>query len=380
MAALDDDPTRRAGAILTIDLGAIAANWRGLRDAGRADGRHVDCAAVLKADAYGTGAALVGPRLAAEGCRQFFVAHIDEGIALRAVVPDHPICVLNGLMPGTEADFVQHGLTPALNHLGQLSAWRATAQRYHRPLDAVVHIDTGMNRLGFSPDEAQILTNERGRLRGLRLALLMSHLVASEEQANPVNREQLSRFRNFVRAMPGAPASLANSSGIFLGPDYHFDLLRPGAALYGINPLPGQANPMLPVVTLNARILQTRRIDAFQTVGYGGAWRSARPSRIATIALGYADGYFRTLIHRTHVYLAGHRVPVIGRISMDLVTIDVTDVPESDCQIGATVEVLGRHVTTEDLAEHARTNAYEVMTALGRRYARLYVDRPEKTP
>src|SRR5918992_1553061 len=183
-----DDATRRAGAILTVDLGAIAANWRGLRDAGRAAGRPVDCA-------------------------------------------------------------------PVLNHLGQLNAWRAAAQRFNRPLDAIIHIDTGMHRLGFGAEEAQALINERGRLRGLRLALLMSHLVASEEPNNAINGEQLSRFRNFVRAMPGAPTSLANSSGIFLGPDYHFDLLRPGAALYGINPLPGRDNPMLPVVTLQARIL-----------------------------------------------------------------------------------------------------------------------------
>ena len=378
MALSDDDQaTRRAGAVLTIDLGAIAANWRGLRDAGRAGGRPVDCASVLKADAYGTGAAIVGPRLAAEGCRHFFVAQIDEGIALRQVLPDLPIYVLNGLMPGTDADFVEHRLTPVLNHLGELNAWRAAAQRYDRPLDAVIHIDTGMNRLGFNSDEAQVLIAERGRLRGLRLALIMSHLVASEEQANPVNSDQLSRFRTFVKAMPGAPTSLANSSGIFLGPDYHFDLLRPGAALYGINPLPGQANPMLPVVTLSAHILQTRRIDAFQTVGYGGAWRAARPSRVATIALGYADGYFRTLINRTHVHLAGHHVPVIGRISMDLVTIDVTDVPEELSQPGAGVEVLGPHLTPDDLAEHARTNAYEVMTALSRRYARRHVENAE---
>ncbi len=376
-SAADNDATRRAGAILTVDLGAIAANWRGLRDAGRAGGRPIDCAAVLKADAYGTGAVVVGPRLAAEGCKQFFCAHIEEGIALRRVLPDLPIYVLNGLLAGTEGDFVEHDLTPVLNHLGQLNAWRAAAQRFNRPLDAVIHIDTGMNRLGFAPEDAQLLVNERGRLRGLRLSLTMSHLVASEEQSNPVNGEQLSRFRAFVKAMPGAPASLANSSGIFLGPDYHFDLLRPGAALYGINPLPGQPNPMLPTVTLKARILQGRRIDALQTVGYGGAWRSARPSRVATIALGYADGYFRTLINRTHVHLAGHRVPVIGRISMDLVTIDVTDVPESESQIGAMVEVLGPEMTADDLAEHARTNAYEVMTALGRRYARLYVDNPE---
>jgi alanine racemase len=379
-SSADSDATRRAGAILTIDLAAIAANWRGLRDAGRASGRPVECAAVLKADAYGTGAAIVGPRLAAEGCRHFFVAHIEEGIALRAVLPDVPIYVLNGLLPNTEGDFVEHDLTPALNHIGQLNAWRAAAQRYNRALDAVIHIDTGMHRLGFGPEEAQLLVNERGRLRGLRLALLMSHFVASEEQANPINGEQLSRFSAFVQAMPGAPASLANSSGIFLGPDYHFDLLRPGAALYGINPLPGQPNPMLLTVTLAARILQTRRIDALQTVGYGAAWRSARPSRVATIALGYADGYFRNLINRAHVHLAGQRVPVIGRISMDLVTIDVTDVPEADCQPGAPVEVLGDHMTADDLADHARTNAYEIMTALGRRYARLYVDGPVGGP
>jgi alanine racemase len=375
-----EDAARRAGAILSIDLGAIAANWRGLRDAGRATGHSVDCAAVLKADAYGCGATVVGPRLAAEGCRHFFVAHIDEGIALRAVLPDVPIYVLNGLLAGTEPDFVEHGLTPVLNHLGQLNAWRAAAQRYERPLDAVVHIDTGMHRLGFGAEEAQVLVNERGRLRGLRLALIMSHLVASEEPANPVNGEQLSRFRSFVRAMPGAPTSFANSSGIFLGPDYHFDLLRPGAALYGINPLPGQSNPMLGVVNLQVRILQTRRLDAFQTVGYGGAWRSARPSRVATIALGYADGYFRNLVNRTHVHLAGHTVPVIGRISMDLVTVDVSDVPEELCQPGMTVEALGPHLTADDLADHARTNAYEVMTALGRRYHRVYIDSFADTP
>jgi len=228
--------------------------------------------------------------------------------------------------------------------------------------------------VGEQAAAAQALAGDRGRLRGLRLALLMSHLVVSEEPDNPINGEQLSRFRNFVRAMPGAPTSLANSSGIFLGPDYHFDLLRPGAALYGINPTPGRPNPMLTTVTLRARVLQVRRIDALQTVGYGAAWRSARPSRVATIALGYADGYFRTLINRTHVHLGGHKVPVIGRISMDLVTIDVTDVPEADSQPGALVEVLGPHLTADDLAEHARTNAYEVMTALGRRYARLYRD------
>ena len=189
-----DEATRRAGAILTIDLAAIAANWRGLRDAGRATGRPIDCAAVMKADAYGTGAAIVGPRLAAEGCRQFFVAHIDEGIALRAVLPEHPIYVLNGLLAGTEGDFVEHGLTPALNHLGQLNTWRAAAQRFNRPLDAVIHIDTGMHRLGFGPEDTQILINERGRLRGLRLALLMSLALPRLREGNAGRADVACQF------------------------------------------------------------------------------------------------------------------------------------------------------------------------------------------
>src|SRR5258708_33375346 len=208
--------TRRAGAILTVDLGAIAANWRALRDAGGPAGKPIDCAGVLKADAYGTGAAIVGPRLAAEGCWQFFVAHIEEGIALRKALPEPPIYVLNGLLSGTEPDFVEHSLTPVLNHLGQLNAWRAAAQRFNRPLDAVVHIDTGMHRLGFGPEEAQVLINDRSRLRGLRLALLMSHLVVSEEPANPINGEQLARLRAFVKGMPGPPPSRAHLSGICL--------------------------------------------------------------------------------------------------------------------------------------------------------------------
>ena len=190
-----DDATRRAGAILTVDLGAIAANWRGLRDAGRAAGRPVDCAAVLKADAYGTGAALVGPRLAAEGCRQFFVAHLEEGIALRAAMPEHPIYVLNGLFAGTEADFVEHHLTPVLNHLGQLNAWRAAAQRFNRPLDAVIHIDTGMHRLGFGAEDTQV-ADQRARPPARTAA------GADHEPSRGVGRAQQRHQRRAALALP----------------------------------------------------------------------------------------------------------------------------------------------------------------------------------
>ena len=258
-----------------------------------------------------------------------------------------------------------------LGSLAEIAAWRG----HWSP--AILHVDTGMSRLGLDAGELAQLKATPSLLADIQVAYIMSHLVSSEAAHDPLNLAQHARFAEARRGLPAAPTSFANSSGIFLGPDYHFDLLRPGAALYGINPLPGRDNPMLPVVTLMSRILQVRRIDAFQTVGYGGAWRAARPSRVATIALGYADGYFRNLINRTHVHLAGHRIPVIGRISMDLVTIDVTDVPEALSQPGAGVEVLGPHLTPDHLADHARTNAYEVMTALGRRYARRYVETAE---
>lgn len=364
--------SRRAGAILTVDLDAVAANWRLLRDLGRAQGKPVECAAVLKADAYGLGAEQVGRRLWTEGCRYFFVAHIDEGIALRAAVPEAWICVLNGLLPGTDADLVEHRLVPALNDLGQVSAWRSCAQRVVQPLDAVIHLDTGMNRLGLNPDEAMLLANDRMRLRGLRLALLMSHLVSSERPADTINRAQLERFRQFVARMPGAPASLANSSGVFLGPDYHFDLMRPGAALYGINPTPDTANPMRPTVALMARILQVRQIEAMAGVGYNHDWRSGRPTRIAVVAAGYADGYMRSLGNRGEVAIEGHKAKVVGRVSMDLLTIDVTDLPEGLAVPGAFVELVGPNLPPDAVAVNARTNGYEILTNLGDRYHRVY--------
>lgn len=364
---------RRAGAILTVDLDAIAANWRALRERGRATGRPVDCAAVVKADAYGLGAAPVGRRLHAEGCRHFFVAHVDEGIALRAALPDAWICVLNGLPPGADNDLVEHDLTPTLNDLGDVSAWRSAAQRLGRPLDAVIHFDTGLNRLGLTAEEAALLANDRMRLRGLRLALLMSHLVSSEKPADPVNREQLGRFRTFVDRMPGAPASLANSSGVFLGSDYHFDLLRPGAALYGINPTPGASNPMANAATLRARVVQVRQIDALSGVGYNHEWRAARPSRIAVVAAGYADGYMRALTNRGEAAIDGAIVKVVGRISMDLIALDVTDLPEAAVEPGSAVELVGPHLPPDLVGERARTNGYEILTSMGGRYHREYL-------
>jgi alanine racemase len=314
----------------------------------------------------------VAQRLFEEGCRHFFVAHADEAIAVRGAVPKGWICVLNGLPPGADADFVEYGLVPALNDLGQVSAWRGAAQRYTRPLDAVIHLDTGLNRLGLTTEDAALLANDRMRLRGLRLALLMSHLVSAEKPAEAINRAQLDRFQHFVSRMPGAPASLANSSGIFLGSDFHFDLLRPGAALYGINPTPGTPNPMRQVAVLQARILQVRQIDAMTGVGYNHDWRSARPSRIAVVAAGYADGYMRALGNHGEVVIGNHLAKVVGRVSMDLITVDVTDLPEDAVRPGAFAELIGPHQTPDEVAEKANTNGYEILTSLGSRYHRAY--------
>ena len=361
----------RTGATLTVDLGAIAANYRTL--SGRLGG--VDCAAVVKADAYGLGAAHVAPALARAGARWFFVAHLTEALAIRPLLP--PACriaVLNGLWPGIEADFVAHDILPVLNDLGQIDLWRAAAARQGHPLRAIVHIDTGMSRLGLPPAEVDRLANDRQRLDGVDLALVMSHLACAEERDHPLNAIQLDRFRQARRRLPAAPASLAASSGIFLGPDYHFDLGRPGVALYGVNPVPPAENPMRPVVRLTARILQVRSIDPGETVGYGAAHRAARVTKIATVPIGYADGFLRSSSGRGWFRVAGRKAPILARVSMDLITLDVTDLPEEDARPGTEAVAIDDVRTVDDVAADAQTIGYEMLTGLGRRYRRIYQD------
>ena len=365
----DDAAFGSTGTVLTIDLSAVADNYRRLAERVWPAG----CAAVVKADAYGLGMARVAPALAAAGCADFFVAHLDEGIALRALLPDAAIYVLNGALRGAEPEFQRHALCPVLNHLAALDAWSALG-RGGKPLPAALHIDCGMSRLGLDDQELAILAAAPARLDGVDLQLLMSHLACADQPDHPLNAEQLARFRAARGRLPATPASLANSSGIFLGPEYRFDMARPGAALYGVNPQPGRPNPMAPVVRLQARILQVRRIDSPRTVGYGATHRAARPSTIATIALGYADGYLRSLSNRGSCLIGEHRVPVVGRISMDLVTLDVTGVPDGLARPGAVVDVIAPDHPVDAVAEEAGTIGYEILTSLGRRYQRRYID------
>ncbi|MBM3522377.1 MAG: alanine racemase [Alphaproteobacteria bacterium] len=360
---------RASQAILDIDLGAIVANWLSLK-ARLAPG--TDCAGVVKADAYGLGACRVAPALAAAGCRRFFVAHLGEALAIRPLLPrSASVYVLNGMLADEEPEFRAGGVYPVLNEPGQIERWAGYARRIGAELAAALHVDTGMSRLGLMPAEARSVAADPSSLRGLRLDYLMSHLARSEEDV-PMNGDQLAAFEAIRTLWPDHDASLANSSGIFLGPAYHMNLARPGAALYGINPLPGKPNPQRPVATLTAPVLQIREIAPPRTVGYGATYVAARPTRVATIAIGYADGWLRGLSGRGQAAHRGRLLPFIGRVSMDLVTLDATTVP--DLVPGDRVELMGGMVPVDTVADAAGTNGYEILTRLGARFVRRYGD------
>jgi alanine racemase len=350
-----------AHAVLTVDLGAVVANWR-LLQAKQPSG------AVVKADGYGLGASPVAAALAAAGCRDFFVATPDEALELRKTIPDAALVVLGGLFAGAEEDFAAHAIIPALGSLAEIDAWSSLARRLDRALPAFLHFDTGMSRLGLDAREYAALAEDHGRLTGIDIRHVMSHLVSAEAPDDPLNAIQRDRFNAGRARLPAAPASLVNSAGMFLGKTFAFDLARPGSALYGINPTPGRPNPMRPTVSLAARVLSVRDIPPRATVGYSASWTAQRASRIATVGVGYADGWHRSHSNAGSAYFDGHPVPLVGRVSMDLTTFDVTDHPE--VQPGTWLEFLGPHRLVDDAARDAGTIGYEVLTALGRRFHR----------
>jgi alanine racemase len=332
---------------------------------------------MVKANAYGLGVRRVAPALWQAGCRNFFTANMDGAVMLRALLPEARSHVLNGLLDGGEDDMSAHGVIPVLNDLGQIERWSAHARKLERKLPAAIHIDTGMSRLGLPPYEVEKLAARPELLDGLAVSHVMSHLACADEFENPMNAQQLERFNRLRATLPALPASFANSSGIFLGPDYHFDMVRPGYAVYGGNPTPHADNPMNPVVTLRACIIQVREVGPGETVGYGGHFTATQPTRVATIPVGYADGYLRSLSGRGSARIGDIEVPVIGRVSMDLVTLDISKVPEHQVNVGTWVELIWGSHMLDDLAERAGTIGYELLTALGGRYPRVYSDGAE---
>jgi alanine racemase len=372
-------PVEEAGAHLTIDLGALAENWRRLA----ACAADATTAAVVKADAYGLGIERAVPALAESGCKTFFVAQISEGLRALAVAPRATVYVLNGLLPGTAFRFAISGLRPVLGSQEEIAEWAEFCTARSVRLHAALHVDTGMNRLGLSIREGLSLA-EDPRLAAFMPSLVMSHLVRAEEPDHPKNAEQIAAFEAVRSALPGIPASLANSSGIFLPQRPHLGLVRPGYALYGGNPTPGLPNPMREVVRLDARILQTRWIEGGDAAGYNGRWTARGPRRLATLSIGYADGYPRNgsasdekiaaSVPFGEAIVAGRRCPFAGTVSMDLIIIDVTDVPPDQVRRGTMATLIGDGLGVDEVGLRAGTIGYEILTRLGQRYTRTYID------
>jgi alanine racemase len=360
------------GGILTIDLAAIEANWRTLEHRLLT----VECAAVIKANAYGMGIEPVTATLARAGCKTFFVADLAEARTVRSRAREATIYVLSGFGPDWGDALLDINARPVINSTTELAEWDAFAAARAWQGGAALHVDTGMHRLGISPEEAVALA-PRAQTENHGISLLMSHLVCAETPDHPLNESQVRLFRELRSLYPGVPASLANSSGIFLGDKAHFDLARPGAALYGVNPTPGHPNPMKSVVELTGRILQLRTIARDDTVGYGATWTAKRSSRIAVVAVGYADGLMRAASgtdSRTGgaAMIGGRRCPIVGRISMDLLCIDVTDVPDGAVHRGDVATLVGADITLDDVAAAAGTIGYEILTRLGPRCHLVY--------
>jgi alanine racemase len=355
---------------LTIDLSALQENWTRL--AGLAGPTRTG--AVVKADSYSLGAAECARALWDAGARTFFVVFPAEGIALRAILPQARILLLSGLDASSAPHCREAGITPVLNCTEELEAWRAEAKRAGAPLACALHFDTGMNRLGFDPREAARLAGDRD---GLEVVLVMSHLACGDERANLMNARQLGDFRKVASHFPGVRLSLANSAGTLLGPDYHFDLVRPGIALYGGGPMTGEANPMLPVVCFEAKILQVRSARKGETVGYSATQALARDSRIAVAGAGYSDGIRRGASGRpdggAKGWFAGYTVPVLGRVSMDLTAFDVTDIPAHLLGRGEWIEFFGPNMPLDNFARACGTISYEVLTGLGNRAEKVYL-------
>ncbi len=357
-----------ASGYLGIDLGALARNYEKLA----AEVAPARAAAVVKADAYGLGAGRVAEKLYAHGCRHFFVAQFVEALRLRPLLAaDAAVFVLNGLQPGNENACARDNIVPVVNSLEQWHAWSGMAKTLGRTLPAVLQFDTGMSRLGVPPEERAALAGLVSA-GGIDVLFLMSHLASADDAQSEQNEEQRTEMERVAAEFPGLDVCFANSGGIFLGKAYHGVLARPGIALYGGAPTAGRANPMEPVVSLDVAVVQTRCVPTGTRVGYGASHVTAGPARLATIAAGYADGLPRSLSGRGAAYCDGVRLPIVGRVSMDSITIDISALPEGRLTLGSRVEILGPNQGLEDVARDAGTIAYEILTGLGQRYRRQY--------
>ncbi|WP_019221844.1 alanine racemase [Bartonella senegalensis] len=358
-----------ATAIATINVSAIVANYRTLA-------QHVaptECSAVVKANAYGLGAEKIAPALYQAGCRIFFVAQIEEALQLKAVLPTNVmIALLNGLPHKAEEFVAQSGIVPLLNSWSAIEDWQTLCQKKHKKFPAIIQIDTNMNRLGLDKQELQKLIKQPTIFEKAEIKYILSHLANGENTTHSSNDTQLAFFKRILGKLPSCKISFANSGGIFLGSDFYFDLVRPGIALYGVDPQGKQPTTLKPVLKLEAQVLQSRFTDAGKPVGYGESFMTRRPSTLATISIGYADGWPRILSNKGSVYFNGQKLPIVGRVSMDSIIVDATDLDKKP-QRGDWIELIGPHQTLEKVATDANTIPNEILTSLGNRYKRIYI-------
>jgi alanine racemase len=365
-------PENEAGGILTIECRALVQNWRALSS----QASPAECAAVVKADGYGCGLEPVSRALADAGCRTFFVAHLSEARRLRDLLPSASIFVTNGIPPGAASVFAEINAQPVIGNLAELAEWDAFRSVHNWAGGAALHFDTGMNRLGLPIDAAPALA-DRTKMPGHGVAMIMSHLACADEPSHPLNAVQINAMRDIRGLFRGIPASLANSSGIFLGAQAHFDLVRPGIALYGGNPTPDQDNRMQSVVELKARIVQLRDVERGASVGYNATWTAKRATRLAIVGAGYGDGYPRPAgasdaVNGADAVFGGRRCPVVGRVSMDLLAVDVTDAVDLHPRRGDYITLIGAGIEIDQFAQWSRTISYDVLTRLGHRYHRVW--------
>ncbi len=354
---------------LVINLKALSANYRLFQDK---VGDSCAVAGVVKADAYGLGLKTIVKALTALDCPQYFVATLDEAIQLRDVNAKAPVAVLGGLFHRAENDYLHHNITPILNSPDDITRWQDLAGQKSQMLPAFLHIDTGMNRLGLSADETSALLQGKTKFEGIEIKTIMTHFACADDKNHPLTKKQAHDFANIAQHFEQSQKSLANSPGLFRSDAHHHDMVRPGYALYGGNPTPETSNPMQAVVTLETRILQTRHCKEGESIGYGASHIFDQDSVTATIGMGYADGFQRRADKQKYVYYKGQSCPIIGRVSMDLVTIDLTHLTQKP-QAGDMIEILGPHQTIDDLADTVGTIGYEILTSLGRRYTRTYI-------
>ncbi len=364
------DNHKISNSFLEINIDSIIHNYQLINN----KVGNTECAAVLKADAYGMGASVVAKALDKVGCSTFFVATIDEGIELRACFSknEKQIAVLSGLLEGSEDIFYSNKLTPVLNDTEQIKKWAIYNQQKKISAPSILHIDTGMNRLGLTINELYDIIKNPTELKELNVEWIMSHLACGDQPRDIMNEKQLSVFLNAKKEFPNVKASLANSAGVFLGQSYHLDMVRPGIALYGSGSGSIPSKPLKQVIKLYSRILQIRTLSTGASVGYGASYRVSKATRVATVGLGYADGYLRSLSNCSWVFFNGLRLPVIGRISMDYITIDITQIASEKIKTGDFIEIIGDKFTLDDLATVANTVPHELLTRLGTRHHRIY--------